>query len=421
VSEASEDGGALSPTTRILFVLYWLAYGVVYAGWLFHECDPRDVFQYSTSYLFFLAVMALGFLVPHALLAWRRRVGRPAFRRTLLAALAVFALVYVGAALRYYATQVHPFDPFLQEAPPLFENVPKEKGPSTFRVMAVGGSTTRCATIEVAQRYPSVLRNLLQERYPSRNIEVINAGMDWFTTKHCLIHYVTYGQDWHPDLIVLMEAINDLYRSFSPTALALGPYNERWSHFYGPAIRGADPLTFEEHLFSYSGVLGRLASPWYSELRERAVELPLESYRSLEPFRANLEKWVRSTAANGTRLVLVTQPSLYKDDMSAAELRELEFPRQFCATRVSWFTREYPTARSMKVAMQAFNDVVRQTAAAYAEEYGVGLVDAEARIAKDTQNFTDDVHYTVTGAARVAECVAEAIVASGLVDRAVAK
>jgi len=283
--------------------------------------------------------------------------------------------------------------------------------------MTLGGSTTRCSTMEHPQRYPSVLRGLLQEHYPSMGIEVLNAGMDWYTTKHCLIHYLTYGQDWRPDLIVFMEAINDLYRSFAPAEFAVGGYNDLYSHFYGPAIRGADPPAFEQHLFSSAGLLGRLASPWFSQLRERQVDHPLETYRSLVPFRSNLEKLIRSAAGNGTRLMLMTQPSLYKDDMSERELLELEFPKLYCATRVNWFYKDYPTPGSMKNAMAAYNDVVRRAA----RDNGIALIDAEAELAKDTANFTDDVHYTVQGAARMADFVARAIIAEQLIEPAVAK
>ena len=38
----------------------------------------------------------------------------------------------------------------------------------------------------------------------------VYAGMDWYTTKHSLINYVTYYRDWQPDVVVVMHAINDL-------------------------------------------------------------------------------------------------------------------------------------------------------------------------------------------------------------------
>jgi hypothetical protein len=96
-------------------------------------------------------------------------------------------------------------------------------------------------------RYPEQLRSILQEQYKKSGIEVFNAGMDWYTTKHSLINYVTNMRDYNPDLVIIMHAVNDLYRSFSPTDLAVEPYNRLWSHFYGPSINGAKPPTFEQY------------------------------------------------------------------------------------------------------------------------------------------------------------------------------
>ena len=46
--------------------------------------------------------------------------------------------------------------------------------------------------------------------------------MDWYTTKHSLINYVTNLRDAELDLIVVMHAVNDLYRSFFPPDFTIG-------------------------------------------------------------------------------------------------------------------------------------------------------------------------------------------------------
>jgi len=61
--------------------------------------------------------------------------------------------------------------------------------------------------------------------------------------------------------------------------------------------------------------------------------------------------------------------------------------------------------------MDAFNDVIRRVA----RTEGVPLADAEARIEKNLENFTDDVHYTVIGARRLATAIAETIIEQGLI------
>lgn len=88
--------------------------------------------------------------------------------------------------------------------------------------------------------------------------------------KHSLISYVTYYTHWRPDVVIVMHGINDLTRSFSPPYFAVGPYNEQWTHFCGPAIYGARPPTFEQHLLHT--LFMPMIDGWYYQLRARAGE-----------------------------------------------------------------------------------------------------------------------------------------------------
>ena len=45
--------------------------------------------------------------------------------------------------------------------------------------------------MDEGDRYPRVLEHLLRERFPGRRIDVFNAGMDGYTSKHSLINYVS--------------------------------------------------------------------------------------------------------------------------------------------------------------------------------------------------------------------------------------
>jgi hypothetical protein len=105
----------------------------------------------------------------------------------------------------------------------------------------------------------------------------------------------------------------------------------------------------------------------------------------------------------------VTQPSLYRRQMTAAELKALWFGRVFCATRLGYGRYEYASPHSLEGAMQAFNGAIREIAASE----GVVVADAEARVPKTLDNFVDDVHYTRAGAALVAQTVAQTIQEQG--------
>jgi len=258
-------------------------------------------------------------------------------------------------------------------------------------------------------KYPSVLQSLLRERYNMQGIDVFNAGRSWYTTKHSLINYVTNLRDWQPDLVLVMHAVNDLNRSFSSTEFAIGPYNRLWSHYYGPAIRGAKPPTFTQHLVAR--YFSSFFFVWYSDLRYRQRDYPLDHFISVTDFERYLRRLVHHIRDDGRQSVLITQPFLYKERMTPDELRALRFGKIHCRTRSGFLQEEYPSPGSLRTAMDAFNDVIRRVA----RTEGVPLADAEARIEKNLENFTDDVHYTVIGARRLATAIAETIIEQGLI------
>jgi lysophospholipase L1-like esterase len=315
-------------------------------------------------------------------------------------------------SLRYYYTQTHLFDPYLQVPPPSFGPGQLEKPADRYRIIALGGSTTRNPLLAVEHRYPTVLQSLLRAQYGREDLEVFNGGMDWYTSKHSLINYVTNLRDGDPDLVVVMHAVNDMYRSFSPTGFAVGPYHRLWSHFYGPSIYGAKPPSFEQHISS-KVVWPSVASVMFSRVRLVERDLPLERFVSRADFERNMRSLLTVLEADGVPVILMTQPFLFKDEMTPEERATLWFGRTFCLSSTESLRSEYPSPRSLAAAMRAYNETVRVLAG---EGENVMLLEAESNLAKSLDNFTDDVHYTPAGARRLATAVQEKIGQAGLID-----
>jgi hypothetical protein len=143
-------------------------------------------------------------------------------------------------------------------------------------------------------------------------------------------------------------------------------------------------------------------------------DLPLARYVSLPAYERNLRALADYVRADGTALVLVTEPYLYKSGMAVGERAVLVFGRDLSRSRLDWWRQEYPSPESLRRAMAAYNDTTRRVAAAT----GMTLVDAEARVPKDLAHFSDDVHHTVAGARVLGEAVVEGVILSGRVAKA---
>ena len=81
----------------------------------------------------------------------------------LIPSLITLFVVYLGGHYYYYATQEHLFDPFLQMPPNPYE-FSTETDTNTFRILCLGGSTTRNVRLDTMDRYPSVLHQILDQK-----------------------------------------------------------------------------------------------------------------------------------------------------------------------------------------------------------------------------------------------------------------
>ncbi len=404
--------------------IYYIIVACIIIGMLFQQSLNKQLFNYSYSYFIIIIIVAIILLLIPVIIRYLiRKIGSKNLLFSVIPTLVILLILYFFFHYRYYYQLENPvreFDPFLQAPPPQFD-VNIEKDTNEFRIIALGGSTTRCNRLEEQYRYPQVLEDILSEAYPSRKITVLNAGMDWYTTQHSLINYITYCSDFNPDMVVVMHSINDIYRSFESPFFSMGEFNDRYSNFYGPAINGARPPapeTFEKNLlkqvyYSIMNLTDSTASKskeFLSQINGSEEDIPFEKYRSYKPYQKYFSKLFHYLYSDSVECVLVLQPSIYKKTMTQAEYDRLWFGKLDC-----YEDGVYPSPASLAEAMNKYNSAAK----AIAIENNIEVVDGATNVPKTLDYFTDDVHYTNIGAAKLAELVAEQIINSGVIERKV--
>lgn len=377
-----------------LLIIYYIFAAIIFAGFATHGSESPEIFIYSKKYLAILVILGLILFlaIPWWINSFVKKNGVRNFFMALVPSIITLMVVYFGGHYYYYATQEHLFDPFLQMPPNKYE-FSAEKDSSTLRVLCIGGSTTRNVRLDTMDRYPSVLNDILSKKFPNQKVEVLNAGMDWYTSKHSNINYTLYARDFRPDIAVVMHGINDLYRSFSPKSLAVGEYKNDYSHFYGPSISGAKPPTFESRV---NYVIRKF---WFTPSVEPS-SFDISIFKSLEDFPKYMSNLVELLQNDGINVILVSQPYFYKTDMTPEEDRKLWMDRGMCI-----LNGQYPNSETMALAMDAFNMKV----ASISTKYNATFVHGEPALPKDLEHFVDDVHYTKLGAKKLAEAIAEKI------------
>lgn len=449
MTQATSSRRAVQVPRLITLVLFVLS-----LGYLLHTSNEPVVFgKYDAEYaislavLFFVTLPVLHLLarfcaVSHEL---KSRSGRTFIlrpRHKVAFVLAAGCIAYLAAAAynnrlisgRMMTYNGDAYHPYLQNTPLpndaaqhvnrwgyRGDNIEQEKGANVFRIFVFGGSTVFCGTVPYEQSHCYLLERRLRQAYPQYQIEVQNLGTDWHSTEHDTIKLLFLAQDFSPDLVVTYHGINDLARSLTPDVFGEGPYWPDYRHYYGAASN----LASGGRKVSLNVVTGH----WCSDLRFDQIRLtgpegkglngvrtlfvakarPMEitRWQSLPAFERNLRDFIGIARSKDMQVLVATQPSLYRADLSAAEQQLLAFLLSH------HFHGKRPSLKSMIEGMRRFNDTTRRVAT----EAGIELVDLERLMPKSTEYMFDDVHYTPAGNELVGNAFADHIIESQVIDR----
>jgi lysophospholipase L1-like esterase len=290
------------------------------------------------------------------------------------------------------------------------------------RVLSVGGSTTEVLYVDDSDAWPRVLAERLSGQGGDRWWSG-NAGRSGLRLDDHLVYMHFLLPKISPRLVVVMVGINDLTACLDPRHREEASRDLVLSADY--AERRAQRVFWEVHGEGQPalGVLvGRLSSKgvapdvvvqdksgaFYAERRARRAGAerqrePADVSRCLRGFRQRLLLGAEVARAHDAELVYATQPSLYRDDLSADE----EALLWLGAVEADVFSdpppARYYAAAAMKTMLDAYNDVTREVCAAKK----LRCVDLASLVPSSTASFYDDVHFNRAGSRLVGELLGE--------------
>ena len=113
--------------------------------------------------------------------------------------------------------------------------IPKQKPAGQLRVAFLGASAVQLgSTFETT--LPGSMKTLLKNRFPGRDIEVINGGIQSCVSRQSIAHLVFTVVDYSPDIVVLYDGVNDLGLPLTYDSRPNFPYNfqtmaEAWAAY----------------------------------------------------------------------------------------------------------------------------------------------------------------------------------------------
>lgn len=306
---------------------------------------------------------------------------------------------------------------------------------SEYRILLVGGSTTECTLLDVAEHWGTIVEKSLQQTRDGRNILVGNVGRSGLTARdHAVTVKYLLRQYPRIDLVVVLVGVNDLTAALRQgnafkmplpitdpdadrrqirNAFSISPLGARSPIVDGAAAQtswiketklydlarqarrgrqarnvistlgGSNIGTWRAHRQSASQILDELPS----------LEAPLTEYRS------NLNAIIKAAHDKGADVVFLTQPSLWRPGLTPAEERLLwlggvgpfqEKPGQ-----------PYYSVAALANAMSRYNQATLDACRAQ----GLNCFDLASAVPADTSMFYDDVHFTEAGSALIGDLV----------------
>lgn len=421
-------GSAMStrPTSRLAALLRgWLGVSLVPLavlvdtalavrhGWAANSAGVLSaVPKLMAAWLAIVAALALvrefrGFLVRHS--ARLMALGLALLAGCCLLEMSLYAVRPVAPFHLRPPGAVYQFDPDANVLPGVFGkaqstiNSQGVRGPElpadriAYRVLCVGGSGAECYYLDDAEAWPAVLGEKLSAQGP-RLVWTGAAAV----SQHGLAQHARFVAESplvaEMDCLVVLAGVNDLLQCL------LGLDAQR--DLPGPLWYRSQLIDLAQETWNARLGMGLVIDADGSRialarLGRQIPERKLNERQLLDDYEQRLRQLVAAADARHVRLVLVTQPVLWDDFLSATALRRLRWARVYPYPR-PWDKLKPGPLRAWA---DRYNERLRQVAQAC----GVPCVDAASGMNGVEMYFYDDFHLNEAGCQALGQRLAEAI------------
>jgi lysophospholipase L1-like esterase len=254
----------------------------------------------------------------------------------------------------------------------------------TLTLVFLGGSSTENYAYNEPDTFPFRTGQALAARL-GRPVRALNAGMSAATSGTNLGRLQHQVLDLRPDLVVVMDGINDLLDGFHRS------YRRDGRHLERPPLQGQRPRSY---LYDWLRQAWRPRRP-PSPRPEREIRVTdYEAFPARQVFARNLLSMSAVAQAHGIEILFLTQGTMYRDDPDPSQR-----DRFVMSAALGDKADRYPDLPSLAAGMRAFNAAVL----ALPQGGRIHVFDLASRLPRSWELFYDDCHLTKAGNRRVTE------------------
>jgi lysophospholipase L1-like esterase len=277
-----------------------------------------------------------------------------------------------------------------------------------YRILIVGGSTSECLYLSNNETWPYLLMKKLGKTIDNKKVVTMNIGKSGHGLRNNILALKYLPDYYEPDLIILLTGANDLLFKLSRKD-AWQPFNESefnniesytfsatpeysWKSTIIYKIYKAIEMKFKnvkpqdgigETLFE-NRLKRQNAEIWVKKIPDLTL--------ALDDYGRNLERVIELSKEKNISIMFMTQPYLYKKNMTAEEDASL------------WMTYDfgevYYSIETMISSMEEFNNRLLKVCE---NNKDIFCIDLEKKVPKTLDYTYDDMHFNENGANFVAE------------------
>jgi lysophospholipase L1-like esterase len=271
--------------------------------------------------------------------------------------------------------------------------IPKPAG--TFRAILVGGSTTHGWGVGDDETIDAHMRILLRQRYPSRNVDVINLAFDGYDSLQLLERLRSDARRLEPDLIIVNAGINDVRNTRFKNLRDPDPRTLIWEsvlqRLREEQTRGGPTVWTRIKHYSYLARLPVIARQyWTDSPTGRQGVTP--NLQAVDIFERNLQRMAALASQANVPVMFSTPPSSLSS----------RYPPD-ATSSISYWVVDAATTQRMR------DELARRMRRVVADELRRGHRVAYVPHRLSPDMFLDDAHLTSSGNRQMAVDFIEAI------------
>jgi lysophospholipase L1-like esterase len=292
----------------------------------------------------------------------------------------------------------------------------------------MGGSTTLCAVLDDSQTWPALVQNRLQRTAQGQSIWIGNIGKNGLATRNHVLQLRYLLPQHSVDAVLLLVGINDLMLGLAESDDDVSQIVQRDKN--RPQLMHQTFDVVPDSLiqpFYKRFVIWKLARQTKSYLKNhfdrsdefaglkiwrdyrrngREVAMGPDLTAALEEYARNLTEIITLAKQQNIRLIMMTQPTLWHENMSPEEQEALFLGFVGDPRRLA--DHPHYSTEVLAQGMESYNQMLLQLC----REYKVEYIDLAALVPRNLQVMYDECHFTVLGAQLVAGIIVDYLRAS---------